>query len=484
MNRLARIAEKYPEVVNLFIARHHSRRNRRRQWGLRCGCWVLAWLVAAGTGATAVEEAGDNADPAAAESDQAVVEKQTKPPLEIGPLAPRLGQEVGELAAEGPVLVVKPGHWGSTAQSMKANYRDFVGRLTLEVVEGSDRPVPLQHTYFGLQTRRSIALAKGRTKQVEADLFVPNQTAGTTLSAKLLEGDSGEVVYDAQLKLVRQPAYQYTIVVLAKEVERYGFLKVTNAVRAPWEEEFDESSAPHYQVALVKATQEIPLSENPLTWTNIAYVVWDEVDPQRLSQQQQQALVDWLHWGGRLIINGPDSLTTLRGSFLDPWLPADDGGTRELSAADLADWSSYWSQRAQGEPLPGLTPIKPLPGIQLLPREQAVPLVGGALFFERFVGSGSIVVSAGQLADRELLNWPGFDGFLNGGLLRRPQRMFSEGPYGGTAVNWLDHPTRRLDAHLVTPRRLFARDALVGANTTPRTTPGTINLAKCSKIPK
>ncbi|WP_168205423.1 hypothetical protein [Bythopirellula goksoeyrii] len=400
------------------------------------------------------------------ETKKPAIDKQKKPPLEIGPLAPRLGQEVGELAEEGPVLMIKPGHWGSTSQSMKANYTDFVGNLSFETVDASQRPVALEHTHFGLQTTRTLVLAKGRAKQIQADLFIPQQTTGEFLSAKLFDESSAAEVYRAQLKLVRLPAYQYTIVVLAKDPDQYAYLKVTNTVRAPWEEEYEENSAPHYQVALVNATKEIPLSDNPLTWTNIAYLFWDEVDPTRLTSEQQKALVDWLHWGGRLIINGPDSLATLRGSFLEEYLPADDAGPRQITNSHLIPWSAYWGERAKGKAIPPLAPIKPLAAIELKPHEKSAELVGGAeLFYERVVGNGSVVVSAVQLSDRDFINWPGFDGFLNSGLLQRPGRLFSEGPYGGPRVNWTEYPERRLDAHFTTPLRLFARDALAAANT-------------------
>ncbi len=415
--------------------------------------------------------AGEAKEPLSQEAKTPVIEKRKKPPLEIGPLAPVLGQEVGELAEDGPVLLVKPGHWALTAQSMKANYTDFVGQLTLEPVTASQRPVPLEHTQFALQTTRSIALAKGRPKQVQASLYIPQKSAGEGLSAKLIDADTGTEAYRALLKLIRLPAYQYTIVVLAREPDQYAFLKVTNSVRAPWEEEFEESSAPHYHVALINATKDVPLSENSLTWTNIAYLVWDEVDPSQLTVEQQNALIDWLHWGGRLIINGPDSLTSLRGSFLAPYLPAEDAGPRKITTAQLIPWSAYWGNRTKGESIAPLEPVKPLAAIELKPHEASNELAGGAsLFFERNVGKGSIVVSSVQLTDRELINWPGFDGFLNAGLLRRPNRVFSEGPYGGPRVSWNEFPLQRLDAHFTTPLRIFARDAQVAANTIRKTT--------------
>ena len=400
------------------------------------------------------------------QSEKPATEKRKKPPLEIGPLLPRFGQDLSDRDAEGPAILVKPGHWASTAQTMKANYSNFVGKQTIDVVDESNRPVALEHTHFGLQTNRSIGLAKGRAKRIDSDFFIPLKTTGEFLLDSLVDADSGVEAYRSLLKLDRQPAYQYTIVVLAKAVDQYAFLKVTNTVRAPWEAEFDEISFPHYQIALVNASKEIPLSDNPLTWTNIAYVIWDEVDPTQLTDDQQHALVDWLHWGGRLIVNGPDSLSTLRGSFLDPYLPADDGGPRKLTTVQLDHWSTYWGKRTTGNPIPPLSPAKTISAIELTPREGATELAGGAnLFCERRVGSGSIIVSAIQLANRDFINWRGYDGFLNGGLLRRPGRLFSEGPYGGSRVTWDAYPAKRLDAQFTTPLRLFARDALM--TTTP-----------------
>ena len=38
---------------------------------------------------------------------------------------------------------------------------------------------------------------------------------------------------------------------------------------------------------------------------------------------QQDAMLDWLHFGGQLVVSGPGSMDLLRGSFLDNYLPAD-----------------------------------------------------------------------------------------------------------------------------------------------------------------
>ena len=99
----------------------------------------------------------------------------------------------------------------------------------------------------------------------------------------------------------------------------------------------NEQHAFHYQVALLKMGRRPPLPDGALFWTSIAYVLWDDVEPGSLTAEQQTALVDWLHWGGQLIVSGPDTLDTLRGSFLADYLPAAADGTRELTERDFDD---------------------------------------------------------------------------------------------------------------------------------------------------
>ncbi len=404
-------------------------------------------------------------------------QKKKKPPREVKPLTALVGQEpppeVDEEEDETPtgktpqVLLVKPGHWTTTTQEMKSNYDDFVGSSSTTLVDSNNYPATLAHTNFTFQSTRPVALAKGRAKRIEGELFIPEQSRGIKIRAELRNNQTGSLEpIPSQPLLQKMPSYQYFVVVLAKEISQYGFLKVTDAVRMPWEEEFDAASQAHYRVHLADATKRLPLPSNPLTWTSVAHVIWDEVDPTRLTSEQQSALLDWIHWGGRLIINGPDSFESLRGSFLEQYLPTESTAEqRTLVADDLSDWSKYWSQRERGTRPPALQPTKPWSGLQLTPLAGARELAGGGqLFFERNVGRGTIVVSAIQLAERDFINWPGYDSFLNGALFRRPRRFFREGPYGGAQVGWVDFTSRRLDAHFSTGLRMFARDSKTKAN--------------------
>ncbi len=157
-----------------------------------------------------------------------------------------------------------------------------------------------------------------------------------------------------------------------------------------------------------------------LYWTSIAYLLWDDFDPAQWDVDQQQALIDWLHWGGQIIVSGPDALEQLRNSFLRPYLPATVEKSRSLAAEDLAELK-YWAGEVGDPP----EPVKPWPGAELKkdPHAEYLPYTGD-LLVERQVGRGRIVASAFRLTGPELTGWEGYDCFFNACLLRRPAREF------------------------------------------------------------
>lgn len=369
---------------------------------------------------------------------------------------------------ETPLPVVKPGHWESASQSMKANYRDFVGDSQLSILDSQNRPYPVAKTPFNVRSNRPVLLTKGRTKITDTTFFVPETSQGIRLETKLEERGLGFGIAQSPTTLTAMPSYQYHFVVLAKEPSRYAFIKSLDSVKVPFdgESDADDTQDPvYYSVVPLVAGPTTALPDNPLTWTTIAYLLWDEVDPgDPVTPEQEQALVDWIHWGGQLIINGPDSLDRLKGSFLEPYLPAANGGARKLAADDpaIAELNRNWlisSPKVPGEPL---KPAAPWSGIKLDVRPGATPLPNtGGLLVERQVGRGRIVVSAMQLSERDLINWrSGFESLFNACLLRRPPRKYRPGSFGNVTLNWANESLkpRRLDAALNTTLRYFTRD--------------------------
>jgi hypothetical protein len=426
-----------------------------------------------GCGSDAAKKAQTPAEKAKAEAEKKKQEeeaKKNKEPFKMQPITPLLSEVIISTENQEPIRLAKPGHWTATVQRMLANLDNFNGRNTVAATDSRQRPVTLPETEFAIISSRPALLAKGRAKRVMNELLPPAGNSRASVSSTL-EAPGGAAVDAREDLWTMMPSHQYFLAVLASEPARYAYLSHTDAVEAPFQDE-NGVEQPHYRVALIDGAKAMPLPDNVLAWTSVAYVVWDEVNIDRMTPEQQQALVDWIHWGGRLIVNGPDSLAALRGSFLAPYLPADGGDARQIGDGDLAALNEFWSVRAPGTPRPApLKATKPWSAVVLKPHADALPLAGAdGLFYEAPVGAGSVVVSAFQLAERDFINWPGFDGFLNGALLRRPGRLFREEAddlsWVGLQAIWKNQAYRdhARDAYFTTPLRWFARDFGTAAN--------------------
>jgi hypothetical protein len=441
---------------------------------LKVQYWVLALVLAAvAVGSVAVltwRGCGWEDPLTAAEREAEEKKKQAEADKkkEIDPKVESVVMRPGE--PQSARQFVKPGHWTTASQQMKALYENFVGETQVGMVsrrDGQDVAYAIDFTPFVLRASRPVTLSKGRPKDVETTLLVPPVARTMQVRTELVERGFGRTIPPSLLPVTPMPTYQYYFVVLAKEPARYTFVKTIDSVKVPFdgETELDDADDPvHYQVAMLGVDRTVPLSDSPLTWTSIAYVLWDEVDPALFTPEQERALVDWLHWGGQLVINGPDSLDLLGGSFLEPYLPATGGGSRSIAAGDpaLDELNGRWMISTPLLPDRPLVPTRPWSGIHLNVQPGGTPVIStGSLLVERPVGRGRIVVSAMQLAERDLVNWQsGFQSLFNACILRRPPREYREGKFGGVTLAWADPKLadRRLDARLTTNMAYMARD--------------------------
>ncbi len=361
-----------------------------------------------------------------------------------------------------PVLSAKPGHLLPINQQMKANNFDFVGEMTGEVSmttgTGPDKQQLLVPVL--LNSSRPIALPKGQVRFPELPLLVPRAgpESQCTLFAELRSRGGAPVKSDGT-QLNTMPPYQFYFFVLARNRYPYRSLDRLDAIRGP----SSSGLAAYYLYKTPAVEKQVSLPAHPLAWTSIAYVLWDEVDPALLSPEQQQAMLDWLHWGGQLIVSGPGTLSTLRGSFLARYLPAAEGPVRELSAETLAPLSDYWTPK-KGKAHQPLRPVRAWSGIELVkaPEGEFVPHTGD-LVVERQVGRGRIVATAFKLSLSALQRWPGFDSFVNGCLMRHLAREFVE-PRDDKTLNaslrpqWHGQSQRIWDARLTTRLNYLSRD--------------------------
>jgi hypothetical protein len=354
---------------------------------------------------------------------------------------------------------VKPNHWSALGLEMRANNNDYAGVLQTEVV-------PLQGRSQAMIYRRDARLLKGQTARVALQVMLPQVPRELTLELVRPDGVRADETWKASLRTL--DPHQMLIVVLTRgSSDGYSAWGRSPAFTPTSVDpsEFTASERHRYYRLVLPMNPERPLlSPHPLTWTSISHVIWDGMPAETLAAAQQEAMLDWLHWGGQIILVGGAAL--LRGSFLDPYLPADPSSNSvQLGAADLKGLAVAYPPAIRFDDVtetalvPGSdeealqrfgrryrapAPIRPPPnrplqlaGLDPRPGSTVIPLdesTGRLLGVERRVGRGRILMLTVNPTDAALASWPGLDTLVRRVLLRRPEehltRPFQYGPQG------------------------------------------------------
>jgi hypothetical protein len=384
---------------------------------------------------------------------------------------------------------MKANHWSTLSLELKANDDDYEGSLRTDPVMLLGLP---QEVYFQRDARLLKEQRARRSLQLmvpASDGQIPKEWSVALLRPGALRPD---ITWQATLSTLSP--HQMLVLVLSKEATNKFAAWSRMAATLPSEIERDGGDAEklrYYRMVLPMDPEKPALSSHPLTWTTISHVIWDGYAPENLSVSQQQAMLDWLHWGGQLIISGGAGLpySLYREGFLGPYLPAEaTSETVALSQDDLKPLSQSYpppayrpSAEAQSQPAPPSTleaarrfmrnyqapvPIRPSPkrplylsvlrarpGASTLPLGEASPHL---LAVERRVGRGRITMLALNPNEEALLAWPGLDTLIRRVILRRPEE-----PIGNFTVTegWVDLPARgRLLAPDLTWYRIASRD--------------------------
>ena len=362
---------------------------------------------------------------------------------------------------------VKPNHWFTLTFEMRANDDNYDGILQTEPVKLVGMP---HEVYF----RRDGRLIKEQRARRSVQMMVPDTNGVIPKQFEVELIRAGALRPDAvwQATLSTLPPHQMLVLVLSKDsTSKFAAWNKMAAV-LPGSAERDGGDLEklrYYRMVLPIEPDNIHLSSHPLTWTTMSHVIWDNYPPDLLSVSQQQAMLDWLHWGGQIVLCGGagQSFSVLRDSFLGPYLPGDaTGETVPLSEEGLKPLSQsypppYYASVVdnQSEPVastperrpgprrgarvyraaapirPGpkrpvyLTVLKPKPGAQSIPLGEASPHV---LAVESRVGRGRITMLALNPNEEALLAWPGLDTLIRRVVLRRPEEILGEwtGPEG------------------------------------------------------
>jgi len=382
---------------------------------------------------------------------------------------------------------VKANHWSTLSLEVRANYNDYAGNLQTAPVALAGQPQEVVY-------RRDARLPKTQRVRLSQQVLLPQ--IPKELSLELVQPDAvrADELWQANLRVLEP--HQMLVLFLTKGPnDGYTGWNRFQAVYPHTVERGDTKDMDekrYYRLVLPLDPERPPLSAHPLTWSTISHVVWDGMAPDVLNPSQQEAMLDWLHWGGQLVLVGGagPSFSLLKDSFLAPYLPAESTGEnaplsrddlRPLSQAypppyvpaapgsDESESAAYSIEPAfrPGKYLPP-APVRPAPdrpvyltGLKAKEGASTVPLGESGrqvLAVERRVGRGRIQMLAVNPTDPALASWPGLDTFVRRVVLRRPEESLEAraavtgrgsspprfGPLPGADLSWVRYLSRDL----------------------------------------
>jgi hypothetical protein len=400
---------------------------------------------------------------------------------------------------------VKANHWCTVLFELRANLDDYDGGLQTNSVMLVGMP---QQVSF----RRDARLLKEKRANLALQVMLPsaNGQVPKEWAVEMVRPSSLRPDASWQVNLTTLPPHQMLILILSKDSTSkfMAWNRMSAIIPSSVERDGgDIEKQRYYRLVLPIESDKPTISSHPLTWSTISHTIWDGYSPDTLTFSQQQALLDWVHWGGQLILSGGagQTFSLLNESFLGPYLPADASGENvALSQDDLQPLSQSYpppgtppgvEDQSQSVPLTSreavrryasqyqapvpirpapkrpvyLSVLRPRPGSSTIPLGDASPHL---LAVERRVGSGRITMLTLNPNDEALLAWPGLDTLVRRVVLRRPEEPLAGG--GNYENSDFRGPERgRLLAADLSWYRITSRDAGLEAAIPSRPEPGT-----------
>lgn len=415
-------------------------------------------LLVAGCGGCTEEDPQATAEKDEEEKKETVKENYEHKPPVVFP-----GNYVSEIRTNRTKL----GHWITADVRMIANNFNAQGELLARPFNGKDnRPSTVQRTNYFMQSVRPVSLPKEEWRNFEIGLYLPKNPdlKNATIDFEFHSGTSGLLQHAMRLARTAMHNFQQHMVVLTNRPDAYAYIHALDSVVIPDVTHLNERFPPFYHVVRTRPNKDpISLPREALNWTTIAYLIWDDLEPDQLDAEQQQSLVDWLHFGGQLILSGPDCLDKLQSSFLAEYLPATFKGTRNLTQEDLSELNKHWAvpvkNNLQLKHVLKVDEDSPLIGLDFEPHPAASFVNNtGQIAIERQVGRGRVVVTSFSLDEAPVIAWPSYRSFFNGCLLRKPARQFGTTSSDTLSFKFVNDSTHIMDPMLATALRYTSRD--------------------------
>ena len=376
---------------------------------------------------------------------------------------------------------VKPGHWYQTRQKVKANFNDETLTASLYEVDREQQPLSLWSMGLPIQFERDVTIAKGQEKSIEMKVLQTQPAATKRDSGQGVAGKPsvsifmryaqrglGAPIVDETFITRILEDYQYDMLVLSRNVSNHIFWRGLDCIVWPlYEPDMRFKVNPHRIIDIAEEEMAQAIPSELMTMTSISHMVINDVALNILPQNQQDAILDWLHFGGTIIINGPEAIAGIETSFLRDYAPLQKTSTGQLSQEQIDSLNNpdAWCLRIADKPASESTvPLKPDGPISILtgqlgPESSWIPELEG-LVSERLVGQGRIVMTSFPMNHSSLINWPSYSSLIHNAILRKPSRDVRFDPERKEFSMYYQRSKGALeqDMRLNTRLRLWARD--------------------------
>jgi hypothetical protein len=341
--------------------------------------------------------------------------------------------------------VIKPGHWATFGFSLRSNRDDQRGVVRVDaeakgptsvfVGEGDGVSEPVEVAGFrSLPTQRPVVLPKGQLRRFDTRLLAPMRL-GQLVESIQFQGEFSAT--DSSSRFLLQPsqfsalaAQTYFFTILTDRPERFTRLQTADWVR-PYRNDLSFSQTKdNYRIVIPATEGLLPIAETALDWTSTAVLFWDDVPVRALTPNQINAIIDWLHFGGTLIVNGPsatDALSDQSSQKLKNYLAINNDGSEEMNVESMIRFlrsHTIKTDKSVESVIASLADGSPKITLAGQVHSEASALGEEDILIERRIGRGRLVQSRVDLMSPWLTSWKSYDSFFNAAILARPSRVY------------------------------------------------------------
>ncbi|WP_037254453.1 hypothetical protein [Rhodopirellula europaea] len=342
---------------------------------------------------------------------------------------------------------IKPGHWFAAGVALKSNREDERGAIITDTkivrpvnvmndeVERSELEAKIANASArtvgkSFRVRRPAVLPKGQRRELETRALA-SEAGGRLIEGLEFDGDfvssrTGAAVPLRPSKFAALQPQSFFFVVLTDRSERFTRLQTADWVEPLRANNEFYRPRENYRIVIPPTKGVLPLSETMLDWTSTAVLFWDDLTSSALTPGQRNAIVDWLHFGGTLIVNGPSGTDAIDDPRLKSLLPIEADGNKELNGDNaIAFLKSHRVKTDESIPAieARLSGDNSTVSVAGQPAAESTSLGEGDLVYQRRIGRGRIVQSRVDLLSEWMTAWKSYDSFFNGAVLARPPRV-------------------------------------------------------------